>query len=144
MSTYYLRIEAVNFDAFLGDTHDLSTVRGGGLLLLEAVEQDLAHRARSREKIGKPIKMGLVEGYTKCIQCVLRTFVGHLEAQVFRLDSRKTRKSIFSRLLSRGARTAPKRAPQLKLWTSWASESSARKQVIYHTVDALAGGGCAT
>ncbi len=45
MSTYYLRIEAVNFDTFLGDTHDLSTVRGGGLLLLEAVEQDLAHRA---------------------------------------------------------------------------------------------------
>ena len=45
MSTYYLRVEAVNFDAFLGDTHDLSTVRGGGLLLLEAVEQDLAHRA---------------------------------------------------------------------------------------------------
>lgn len=31
---YYLRIEAVNLDHFIYDTDDLSTIRGGGLLLL--------------------------------------------------------------------------------------------------------------
>lgn len=38
MSTYYLRAEAVNFEDFVLDTSDLSTIRGGGLLLLEAFE----------------------------------------------------------------------------------------------------------
>lgn len=36
MAHYLLRIEAVNFANFLADTADLSTVRGGGLLLLDA------------------------------------------------------------------------------------------------------------
>lgn len=39
MSQYYLQIEAVNLGNFISDTPDLSTVRGGGLLLLEAVEK---------------------------------------------------------------------------------------------------------
>lgn len=38
MSRYYLRLEAVNLSNFVGDTQDLSTIRGGGLLLLGAVE----------------------------------------------------------------------------------------------------------
>lgn len=37
-SNYYLRIEAVNLDNFIYDTPDLSTVRGGGLLVLNAVD----------------------------------------------------------------------------------------------------------
>lgn len=36
MGRFYLRAEAVNLDNFIFDTSDLSTIRGGGLLLLEA------------------------------------------------------------------------------------------------------------
>lgn len=36
---YYLRIESVNLSYFIDDTNDLSTTRGGGLLLLEAMEK---------------------------------------------------------------------------------------------------------
>ncbi|QTA89241.1 hypothetical protein [Desulfonema magnum] len=39
MAKYYLRMEAVNLYAFIGDTYDLSTIRGGGLLLLESAKQ---------------------------------------------------------------------------------------------------------
>jgi len=35
---YLLRLEGVNFDSFVLDTSDLSTIRGGGLLLLDAPE----------------------------------------------------------------------------------------------------------
>ena len=34
---YYLRVEGVNLDNFVYDTQDLSTIHGGGLLLLEAI-----------------------------------------------------------------------------------------------------------
>ena len=36
--TYYLRVEGVNLGRFVFDTRDLSTIRGGGLMLLSAVE----------------------------------------------------------------------------------------------------------
>jgi len=36
---YYLRVEAVNLANFIYDTTDLSTVRGGGLLLLDAIKR---------------------------------------------------------------------------------------------------------
>lgn len=36
---YYLRMEGVNLSNFVYDTQDLSTIRGGGLLLLDAVER---------------------------------------------------------------------------------------------------------
>lgn len=50
MSRYYLRVEAVNLNNFVYDAQDLSTVRGGGLLLLDAVDNipDLAHPTRMR------------------------------------------------------------------------------------------------
>lgn len=38
-TTFYLRMEGVNLDSFVFDTKDLSTVRGGGLLLLESVDR---------------------------------------------------------------------------------------------------------
>lgn len=37
-ATHYLRVEGVNLNAFVFDTRDLSTGRGGGLMLLDAVE----------------------------------------------------------------------------------------------------------
>ena len=37
VTDYLLRIEAVNLASFVSDNADLSTVRGGGLLLLEAI-----------------------------------------------------------------------------------------------------------
>ena len=36
---YYLRVEGVNLAHFVYDTQDLSTVRGGSLLLLRAVDE---------------------------------------------------------------------------------------------------------
>lgn len=42
MNRYYLRLEGVNFSSFISDTQDLSTIRGGGLLLLEAAQRVLA------------------------------------------------------------------------------------------------------
>jgi hypothetical protein len=36
---FYLRVEAVNLSNFIFDTTDLSTVRGGGLLLLDAINR---------------------------------------------------------------------------------------------------------
>jgi hypothetical protein len=39
MNTYYLRMEGVNIANVIGDTQDLSTIRGGGLLLLHAVKE---------------------------------------------------------------------------------------------------------
>jgi len=36
---YYLRVEAVNLDNFIFDTMDISTIRGGGLLLLDAINK---------------------------------------------------------------------------------------------------------
>ena len=35
--SFYLRVEAVNLSHFINDTNDLSTIRGGSLLLLEAM-----------------------------------------------------------------------------------------------------------
>lgn len=37
--TYYLRVEGVNLSNFVYDTQDLNTIRGGGLLLLNSIEE---------------------------------------------------------------------------------------------------------
>lgn len=39
MTTYFLRMEGVNLANVVGDTQDLSTIRGGGLLLLDAIKE---------------------------------------------------------------------------------------------------------
>lgn len=36
---YFLRVEAVNLGSFVYDCHDLSVIRGGGLLLLDAIQK---------------------------------------------------------------------------------------------------------
>ena len=57
MSTYYLRIEGVNLDHFVYDTNDLSTVRGGGLLMLDLVDE--VKNCLDEEQIAyQPISMG--------------------------------------------------------------------------------------
>ncbi len=38
MPKYFVRVEAVNLSNFAYDTHDISTIRGGSFLLLEAIE----------------------------------------------------------------------------------------------------------
>ena len=47
MAKYLVRVEAVNFDNFINDTQDISTIRGGGLLVLDAAKE-LAARAEMR------------------------------------------------------------------------------------------------
>ncbi len=54
--SYYLRMEGVNLYSFLEDTLDLSTVRGGGLLLLHATERVMKNFALT------PISTGASEG----------------------------------------------------------------------------------
>jgi hypothetical protein len=63
MSKYYLRLEAVNLDNFVEDTQDLSTIRGGSLLLLSAVEDlkiDLP-RVRDLKEVTTGASVGLYE-----------------------------------------------------------------------------------
>ncbi|MBP7964368.1 MAG: hypothetical protein KBG20_13485 [Caldilineaceae bacterium] len=38
MEKFYMQVEAVNLSQFVYDTHDISTIRGGSFLLLEAIE----------------------------------------------------------------------------------------------------------
>ncbi len=54
---YYLRMEGVNIGNFVYDTDDLSTVRGGGLLLLDAVK-----RVEESFKFLEPITTGASSG----------------------------------------------------------------------------------
>ncbi len=57
MSIYYLRVEGVNLDNFVYDTNDLSTVRGGSLLMLDLVDE--VKKYLEAEKIAyQPISMG--------------------------------------------------------------------------------------
>lgn len=48
--SHLLRMEGVNLDAFLLDTQDLSTIRGGSLLILEAVDAVRDHLLRELGK----------------------------------------------------------------------------------------------
>jgi hypothetical protein len=60
METYYLRLEAVNLGNFIFDTNDLSTLRGGGLLLLRAVD-NVQSRFRELTPISTGASSGLFE-----------------------------------------------------------------------------------
>ncbi len=55
--TYYLRLEGVNLDNFVYDTNDLSTIRGGSWLLLEAPERVVEHLQGCVEWADTEIKM---------------------------------------------------------------------------------------
>ncbi len=57
MENFYLRVEGVNLANFVYDTLDLSTTRGGGLLLLEAIE-----RIKKQFPSWQPISTGASNG----------------------------------------------------------------------------------
>ena len=60
MAKHYLRVEAVNISNFVYDTQDLSTIRGGGLLLLDAIERV---RAEVQTPALTPITTGASSGF---------------------------------------------------------------------------------
>ena len=39
MPKYYIHAEAFNLDPIVYDTHDISTIRGGSFMLLDAIQQ---------------------------------------------------------------------------------------------------------
>ena len=57
----FLRIEGINFSSFVLDTADLSTIRGGGLLLLQAIERIEAQFVSRMTLISKGASVGLFE-----------------------------------------------------------------------------------
>jgi hypothetical protein len=57
---FLLRVEAVNLDGFMGDSQDLSTVRGGSLILLDTVE-GLAGRHKELRKVFTGASVGLFQ-----------------------------------------------------------------------------------
>ena len=59
---YLLRVEGVNLDRFVFDTRDLSTIRGGSLMLLKAtpeVEKELGEISKSFQCLSKGASVGL-------------------------------------------------------------------------------------
>ena len=58
-ASHYLRVEGVNLDAFVYDTRNLSTVRGGSLLLLDAVAAVTKHLGEDVETISRGASIGL-------------------------------------------------------------------------------------
>lgn len=62
---YYLRIEAINLDYFVYDTHDISTIRGGSFMLLsifDALFDNLKEKLKEKiEDIGSAASIGLYE-----------------------------------------------------------------------------------
>src|SRR5438105_6055568 len=65
MTRFYVRVEGVNLSNFVYETQDLSTIRGGSLLLLEAVG---AVEDWLRSKCGRvdPISTGASSGLFDC------------------------------------------------------------------------------
>ena len=59
MTTYYLRIEAVNLVNFVYDTQDLSTIRGGSMLIREAVARRIGQRFPDLEAVSVGASAGL-------------------------------------------------------------------------------------
>lgn len=50
MGNFYIRVEAVNLGQFVYDTYDISTIRGGSFMLLEAVKEFCKHPELNRMK----------------------------------------------------------------------------------------------
>jgi hypothetical protein len=60
MPKYLVRVEGVNLRNFIEDTQDLNTIRGGGLILLDAIER-LQRKLPLLEKISTGASSGLFE-----------------------------------------------------------------------------------
>jgi len=61
MPKYYLRLEGVNLSNFVYDTEDLSTVRGGGLKLLDTIEEIKKEFNKYLDPISTGASSGLFE-----------------------------------------------------------------------------------
>jgi hypothetical protein len=60
MSLHYIRVEGVNIANFVADTKDLSTIRGGGLILLDSIS-DLHDNFKQLKPISTGASSGLFE-----------------------------------------------------------------------------------
>src|SRR5262245_31509221 len=59
MARFYLQVEAVNLDNVVYDTHDLSTIRGGSFMVMDAIQQ-VAESFKGRlQKITAAASQGL-------------------------------------------------------------------------------------
>lgn len=58
MNNYYLRVEGVNLSLFIYDTNDLNTIRGGGLLLLNAMNR-ISHKLNNLKPVTQGASWGL-------------------------------------------------------------------------------------
>ncbi len=67
---FYLYMEAVNLDNFISDTQDLSTIRGGSLLLLRATER-IKNKFKQLEIISTGASSGLFKSNTDLKQEVI-------------------------------------------------------------------------
>lgn len=59
MPEYYLRVDAVNLDNFVFDTNDISTIRGGSFILLDAINGIAAEFGEELESIATAASTGL-------------------------------------------------------------------------------------
>jgi len=60
MASFYLRVEGVNLGNFVFDTQELSTIRGGSFLLLDAIEE--VEKQFASEGIGAAVSKGASSG----------------------------------------------------------------------------------
>lgn len=60
-NNYFLRIEAINLDYFVYDTHDISTIRGGSFILLSIFDELLKEYKHCLKDIGSAASIGLYE-----------------------------------------------------------------------------------
>ncbi len=59
MPRYYLRVDAVNLKNFVYDTNDISTIRGGSLILLEAIKSLREQFSAKLDSISTAASMGI-------------------------------------------------------------------------------------
>ena len=108
--TTYLRMEAVNFSSFVLDTNDISTIRGGSLLLLEATDDVARQFHEQLDLIARGASVGLFavkQPYdTEEVQSRVETFLrsGRLRHATFTVvladDDRRDFATVDSMLLA--------------------------------------------
>ena len=87
MSNIFIRVEAVNLDNFIYDTQDISTIRGGSFMLLEAVEKLTRVKAvPGIEKISTGASTGLfkvLDGHEKKITSIIQEIKVKLSTETY-------------------------------------------------------------
>jgi hypothetical protein len=82
---HYIQVEGVNLDPFILDTEDLSTIRGGGLLLLDAihdVQKNFFNASDGEDVLSTGASVGLFrfKGDDEAADRVVRDIRRHLDA----------------------------------------------------------------